>query len=94
MGEAALDVEVAWIDADAAVVRCVRLPAGACVADALAKVPEARVPAASVSVWGVAAAPDRPLRSGDRVELCPPLRVEPRKRRRDRAVNFRRGARS
>lgn len=90
MGQGVLDVEIAWIEADAAFACWVSLPAGACVADALAKVPEARVAAASVSVWGMAAAPDRPLRSGDRVELCPPLRVEPRKRRRDRAVNFRR----
>lgn len=90
MSGRALDVEVAWIDAGTACARSVRLPAGACVADALAEVPEACVPAASLSVWGVAAAPDRLLRSGDRVEACPPLRVEPRKRRRDRAVNFRR----
>ncbi|KAF1022476.1 MAG: Protein RnfH [Paracidovorax wautersii] len=36
------------------------------------------------SVWGERAGPDQVLRDGDRVELCRPLRVDPKVARRER----------
>lgn len=36
------------------------------------------------SVWGERARPDQVLRDGDRIELCRPLRVDPKVARRER----------
>lgn len=94
MAQERISVEVAWIENDVAVVCVIDLPPGACVADALARLDRGPLPDGWISVWGKAAGSELPLRSGDRVELCPPLLVEPKKRRRERAVNFRRTARS
>lgn len=72
--------------------RCVsvRLPPGATVADALEEAAsdlaeQADVPDLSrcaVGVWGEVADRDRPLRTGDRVEIYRPLIVDPREARR------------
>lgn len=75
-----------------------RLPAGACVADALrasriaAEVAPEVLDTLLPGVWGRKAAATRPLRDGDRVELYRPLLVDPKVARRER---FRRqGART
>ena len=72
-----------------------RLPAGACVQDALVAAgmtaPET-AEGPDVGIWGRAAALNTPLRAGDRIELYRPLRVDPKIARRER---FRRqGARA
>jgi len=70
----------------------VRLPPGATVADALAEAHDASALAedagvpdlarCAVGVWGEVADRDRPLNSGDRVEIYRPLIVDPRQARR------------
>ena len=45
-----------------------------------------------LSVWGRKMDPDSPLREGDRIEWCRPLRVDPKVARRERFVG--QGARS
>ncbi|KAF1042613.1 RnfH family protein [Xylophilus sp.] len=67
--------------------RLVALPSGATVADALrASGLQAQSEAAdaAASIWGRAAATGQPLRDGDRIELCRPLRVDPKVARRQR----------
>lgn len=39
-----------------------------------------------LSVWGRAIHPNSPLRDGDRLEVCRPLRVDPKVARRERFV--------
>ena len=65
------------------------LPAGATLADALraAALPAAlraalEAGALSVSVWGRLQPPAQPLRTGDRIELCRALVVDPKEARR------------
>jgi putative ubiquitin-RnfH superfamily antitoxin RatB of RatAB toxin-antitoxin module len=66
------------------------LPAGACVRDALAICGEdsrfaiALQPHVHCAVWGVKAALSQPLVDLDRIELCRPLRVDPKVARRER----------
>lgn len=66
------------------------LPAGACVSDALALcAPDARFaivlqPQVQCAVWGVKAHPSQSLNDHDRIELCRPLRVDPKVARRER----------
>ena len=75
-----------------------QLPAGSALVDAirqsrvLAAVPDADVDALLAAVWGRKQALDYPLRDGDRVELCRPLKVDPKMARRERFT--RQGARS
>lgn len=49
--------------------------------------------ALDVGIWGRACAPDEVLRSGDRVEIYRPLRVDPKEARRVRARVRRKRAR-
>lgn len=44
--------------------------------------PEIRVHALVLGIFGSRVAPDQRLRAGDRVEICRPLRVDPRTMRR------------
>ncbi len=64
------------------------LPLGACVRDAVALcTADPRFDGsqgAFVAVWGVKASLDQLLASDDRVELCRPLRVDPKVARRER----------
>jgi putative ubiquitin-RnfH superfamily antitoxin RatB of RatAB toxin-antitoxin module len=66
------------------------LPAGACVRDALALcAADQRFAIALQSdvhcaVWGVKAVPTQALHDQDRLELCRPLRVDPKVARRER----------
>ena len=75
-----------------------QLPNGSTVVDAirksrvLAEVPDTEVDALQAAVWGRKQAFDHPLRDGDRVELCRPLKVDPKMARRERFTK--QGARS
>jgi putative ubiquitin-RnfH superfamily antitoxin RatB of RatAB toxin-antitoxin module len=66
------------------------LPAGACVRDALAlcaadqRFAIALQPDLHCAVWGAKALPTQPLHDQDRIELCRPLRVDPKVARRER----------
>lgn len=72
--------------------RRVRLPAGATALEALAQAgvfsefPSLTQTALHVSCWGRRCGPDQCLRDGDRIEICRPLRVDPKKARRERFV--------
>lgn len=69
------------------------LPAGATVRDALqACGGPAEDGEASCGIWGKPVEPDRVLQAGDRVEWYRPLRVDPKKARRERFA--RQGARA
>ena len=73
------------------------LPDGSTLADAvrasglLQELDAASVDALQTAVWGRRVAPMQVLSDGDRVELCRPLRVDPKMARRERFV--RQGAR-
>jgi len=83
--------------ARAAVEVAVQLPAGSTLADAvrtsglLADLPDNVVDQLNTGIWGRPAVPDQQLQSGDRVELCRALTVDPKMARRARFV--RQGAR-
>jgi uncharacterized protein len=68
----------------------IALPAGACVADAVAlcvadqRFAIALQPDLHCAVWGVKALPTQALHDQDRLELCRPLRVDPKVARRER----------
>ena len=84
---AVLTVTVAWSPKPRHVEeRTVTLPVGATVTDAVAAV-SADLPDVSgweQGVWGRPVSADRALADGDRVELCRPLRVDPKVARRER----------
>ena len=67
-----------------------QLPAGSCVVDAirvsglLQGLPDDWVDSLQTGIWGRKQAPDQVLREGDRVELCRPLKVDPKVARRER----------
>jgi putative ubiquitin-RnfH superfamily antitoxin RatB of RatAB toxin-antitoxin module len=63
------------------------LPDGAGVADALAASGWKDAECAGVAVHGVRAAPDQPLRDGDRVEVLRALQADPKDARRRRAAH-------
>jgi putative ubiquitin-RnfH superfamily antitoxin RatB of RatAB toxin-antitoxin module len=74
------------------------LPSGSTVADAIAasplrgEFPQADPAAMTVGIWGRKAAATQVLRERDRIEICRPLKVDPKVARRER---FRRqGARA
>jgi putative ubiquitin-RnfH superfamily antitoxin RatB of RatAB toxin-antitoxin module len=50
----------------------------------LARFPDIDLCGGAVSVWGRKAPPGQPLRERDRVEICRPLRVDPKLARRER----------
>lgn len=84
MAEGRVSVVVAWSAGPRQVQeRALSLAAGATVADALAAA-GASQPDASVSLWGRKVPLHRALRDGDRIELCRPLRVDPKVARRER----------
>ena len=99
-----LSVEVVWIGVDPPLRVALEVPAGATVADALeASGIAARIAALArlapgqgpldglgVAVHGRLAAPDDRLHDHDRVELLPPLTVDPKLARHRRAEHRRR----
>jgi putative ubiquitin-RnfH superfamily antitoxin RatB of RatAB toxin-antitoxin module len=50
----------------------------------LTQCPDIDLSGGAVSVWGRKVSPDQPLRAHDRVEICRPLRVDPKLARRER----------
>jgi putative ubiquitin-RnfH superfamily antitoxin RatB of RatAB toxin-antitoxin module len=62
------------------------LPEGASVADAFAASGWNDADCAGLAVFGVRAAPNRPLRDGDRVEVLRALQADPKDARRRRAA--------
>ena len=94
MGQAAdrdIDVVVAYVDpAGKQLLWRGTVPAGAKVADALAKsgvtTRQDPIDAAGVGIHGRVVSLDQPLAAGDRVELYRPLRVDPKQARRQRAA--------
>lgn len=77
-------IEVAVPDGADYTVRQVHLPAGATARDALracGTAPENR----TLGVFGRPVQADTPLRDGDRLEVYPPLRVDPKTARQRRA---------
>lgn len=78
-------VELAWSPGPRQVERLpLELPAGSTVGQALAVAGKAASEVHAVSIWSVKAGLDRVLQDGDRVELCGPLRVDPKVARRER----------
>ena len=52
----------------------------------VSRFPEILAPQLTLSVWGRKVSMDTTLRDGDRLELCRPLRVDPKVARRERFV--------
>jgi putative ubiquitin-RnfH superfamily antitoxin RatB of RatAB toxin-antitoxin module len=106
MDEAPLSVEVCWIGVEPPLRVALTVAAGCTVAQAMAASGIAAAianlaPAApgagpldalAITVFGRAAAPGDPLRDGDRIELLPPLTVDPMVARQRRAEHRRREA--
>jgi len=104
MDEPRLAVEVCWIGVEPALRVGVRLPSGSTVGDALAasgiadaiaaagRVPVGQGPMddLAVAVFGRLARPGDRLHDGDRIELLPPLTVDPKVARQRRADHLRR----
>jgi putative ubiquitin-RnfH superfamily antitoxin RatB of RatAB toxin-antitoxin module len=103
-GDVPLSVEVVWIGVDPPLRIGLTLPGGSTVAAALAQgdvaarirasgpLPPGQGPldGLSVAVFGRPVGPDDPLHDHDRVELLPPLRVDPKVARQRRAEHRRR----
>jgi putative ubiquitin-RnfH superfamily antitoxin RatB of RatAB toxin-antitoxin module len=104
MAEATLSIEVVWVGVEPPVRLALRVPAGSTVEQALAAsgiarsvaaagcVPGAQGPldALSVAVHGRAVGPQDRLHEHDRIELLPPLTVDPKVARQRRADHRRR----
>ena len=73
--------------------KCLSLPAGSTVADALgASQVHLELPALfetdwGMGIYGVVCAPSRVLQNNDRLELCRPLHFDPKESRRRRALH-------
>ena len=104
MAEGTLPIELVWIGVEPPVRLALRVPAGSTVAQALALrgiaaavAASGRVPAGqgpleglSVAVHGRTAGPQDRLHEHDRIELLPPLTVDPKVARQRRADHRRR----
>jgi putative ubiquitin-RnfH superfamily antitoxin RatB of RatAB toxin-antitoxin module len=102
--EAVLPIEVVWIGIDPPMRVALEVPSGTTVAGALAasgiaariagsgRAPAGRGPldGLEVAVLGRLASPDDPVRAHDRIELLPPLTVDPKVARQRRAEHRRR----
>ena len=80
-----ITVELTFATADEAQSQCLKLPAGATVADALAASRFVGITAA-LAIHGEIVAPTRPLQDGDRIDLLRELLVDPMQARRQRAA--------
>jgi putative ubiquitin-RnfH superfamily antitoxin RatB of RatAB toxin-antitoxin module len=99
-----LPIELVWIGADPPLRVFLRMPADSRVAQAIAAsgimaqiresapAPPQRDPldGVSIAVFGRPARPDDPLHAYDRIELLPPLKVDPKVARQRRADHRRR----
>lgn len=84
-------VEVAYARAPAPLVVALRVPAGATLGEAIARsgvleqCPEIDLARCAVGVFGRARGLGEPVAEGDRIEICRPLRQDPKELRRRRA---------
>ncbi len=94
--ETGIGVEVVYAEPQRVILKALRLPSGARVADALglaaldpdfAGVDLAHSP---LGIFGKPTRPDHPLRQGDRIEIYRPLSTDPKAARRARAKQARR----
>ena len=96
MAEQGFVVEVVYARADVQSLVSVLVPAGAVLRDAVQRsglaehYPELDLDRLDAGIFGKPAAPDTPLRPGDRVELYRPLLANPPEMRRQRAQRQRR----
>ena len=95
LSDAPLEIEIVYAEPRRAIIKNLRLPAGARVADALklaavdpdfAEVDFANSP---FGIFGKLAGADQPLRQGDRIEIYRPLFADPKEARRTRAQQAR-----
>ena len=91
-GAETVQIEIAWPDGADYCVASVKLVAGATVREALLAGGFADW-TGTLGVFGKPVAADTPLRDGDRLELYPPLRVDPKTARRLRAAAAEKSAR-
>ena len=95
MSDAPLEIEIAYAEPQRAIVKELRLPAGACVADALrlaALDPDfigVDLKHSAVGIFGRPARSEHPLKQGDRIEIYRPLAADPKEARRERAQQAR-----
>ena len=86
-----LQIEIAYAEPQRAVIKTLRLPAGACVADALrlaALDPDFSAvdfATSAIGIFGKLSRRDQLLRQGDRIEIYRPLSADPKEARRARA---------
>ena len=80
-----MKVEVALVRTDGCELITVELDPPATVADAVAASGWANEEFAAIAVFGEVVAPSRALQAGERVDLLPPLPVDPMAARRERA---------
>lgn len=79
-----VEVVIAWPDRYLA--RCIELPEGALVADALsAAALDPDGASRACAIHGILVQPEQALRDGDRLELLRPLLIDPKEARRRRA---------
>ncbi len=86
MAEGFIHVEVAGTLEGLAGPVALRLPAGACLADALRALGARPGDVAGFGIWGRRAAADTPLKEGDRIECYRPLPLDPVCARRTRSA--------
>jgi putative ubiquitin-RnfH superfamily antitoxin RatB of RatAB toxin-antitoxin module len=83
-----IQVEVVWADAGQVQAAMLQLAPGAVLADALAaasaQTGQVFAPDQDAGIWGKLQSRSTPLADGDRVELYHPLKVDPKKARRER----------
>ena len=86
-----MQVEVVFALPERQLLKCVDLPAGSTVADAIERsdiadaFPGVNLDGLQAGIWGSPAERNRLLREGDRVELYRPLAMDPREARRLKA---------
>ena len=80
-----MKVEVVYARPEGARVVSLELPAGATLRDAIAA-SGLDIENHAAGIFGKRAAPDTPLKPGDRVELYRPLAIDPKEARRRRAL--------
>jgi putative ubiquitin-RnfH superfamily antitoxin RatB of RatAB toxin-antitoxin module len=95
VSDAPLEIEIAYAEPQRAIVKELRLPAGACVADALrlaALDPDfigMDLEHSAFGIFGRLVRRDHPVRHGDRIEIYRPLAADPKEARRARAKEAR-----
>lgn len=95
LDDAPLRIEIAYAEPQRALIKSLRLPAGACVADALrlaALDPDFSAvdfANSAIGIFGKLSRRDQLLRQGDRIEIYRPLSADPKEARRARAQQAR-----